>query len=89
VMLTVTLAVLAGCAANSGIVPTGSDTYFVSRQASTGLGGLANLKGEALEEAGRFCGAKGKTVNVVSEASTKPPYILGNYPRTEMQFKCV
>lgn len=81
--------ILAGCASNSGIVTMGSDTYFVSRQAATGIGGMGNLKAEALGEASHFCGAKGKAIQVVSQKDAEPPFILGNYPKTEVQFKCV
>lgn len=83
------IALLTGCASNSGIVATGSDTYFVSRQAATGIAGMANLKAEALQEAGQFCGAKGKALQVISQKDAEPPFILGNYPKTEVQFKCV
>jgi hypothetical protein len=80
---------LTGCASNSGVVAMGADTYFVSRQAATALSGMANLKADALGEAGQFCGAKGKTLHVVSQKDAEPPFILGNYPKTELQFKCV
>jgi hypothetical protein len=80
---------LTGCAASSGIVATGHDSYFVSRQAATGFSGLGTLKAEALGEAGQFCGAKGKTLQVTSENDAQPPYILGNFPKTEIQFRCV
>jgi hypothetical protein len=80
---------LAGCASNSGIVAMGQDTYFVSRQAATGFTGMGTLKAEAIGEAVQFCGTKGKALQVVSSSDAKPPYILGNFPKTEMQFKCV
>lgn len=80
---------LAGCAAHSGVVPVGPDTYYVSRQASTGLTGMGNLTGEALGEAGQFCTSKGKTVQVLSQSDSKPPYIFGNFPKTEIKFTCV
>ena len=67
----------------------GQDAYFVSRQAATGFTGMGTLKAEAIVEAGKFCGAKGKTVQVLSTSDAKPPFILGNYPKTEVQFKCV
>lgn len=82
------LSVLCGCAANSGVVSMGQDTYFVSRQAATGFSGMGTLKAEALSEASQFCATKGKAVEVVRETDAKPPYILGNYPKTEIQFKC-
>jgi hypothetical protein len=80
---------LSGCAANSGIVVTGQDSYFVSRQAATGFTGMGTLKAEALGEAGLFCGSKGKTLEVIGENDAKPPFILGNFPKTEIRFKCV
>lgn len=84
----VTIAFLSGCAANSGIVSMGQDIYFVSRQAATGLSGMGTIKAEALGEAGQFCGSKGRSVEVVRETDAQPPYILGNYPKTEIQFRC-
>jgi len=80
--------VLAGCAANSGVVSMGRDTYFVSRQAASGFSGMGTLKAEALAEAGSFCGASGKTVELISENDAKPPFIFGNFPKTEIKFKC-
>lgn len=80
---------LAGCASNSGVITMGPDSYFVSRQAATGFSGMSTLKAEAMAEAGQFCTAKGKTAEVTDEKDTKPPYILGNYPRTEIRFRCV
>lgn len=79
---------LTGCAANSGVIAMGPDTYFVSRQAATGFSGMGNLKAEAIGEASQFCGAKGKTLQVISQKDAEPPFILGNFPKTEMQFKC-
>lgn len=81
--------VFAGCASNSGIVTIGPDAYFVSRQAATGFSGMSSLKAEAMNEAGQFCVSKGKAVQVTNENDSKPPYILGNFPRTEIRFKCV
>jgi len=83
------LLLITGCAAHSGVVTMGADTYFVSRQAASGFGGMGTLKAEALGEAGQFCSAKGKTVQLLSEKDAQPPYILGNFPKTEITFKCV
>lgn len=81
--------VLTGCASNSGVVATGPDTFFVSRQAATGFSGQGTLKAEAMAEAGAFCTKKGKTAEVISQQDAKPPFILGNYPKTEITFRCV
>lgn len=80
---------LAGCASNSGVVPMGSDTFMLSRQAATGFSGAASLKAEALQEANQHCQAQKKELLVVSTNEAQPPFILGNYPRAEVQFKCI
>lgn len=81
--------ILAGCASNSGIVAMGPDTYFVSKQAATGFTGMGTLKGEAIGEAGQFCVSKGKSVQVMTQNDAQPPFILGNFPKTEITFRCV
>ena len=43
---------LAGCAANSGVVPTGQDTFMVSRQAASGFSNISGLTPDALNESG-------------------------------------
>lgn len=79
----------AGCAANSGIVQMGSNTYMVSRQAATGFTGMGTLKAEAMREAFDQCQKAGKAVAVLETIDAPPPYILGNFPKTEMRFKCI
>jgi hypothetical protein len=78
----------AGCASNSGVVSMGKDSYFISRQAATGFSGLGTLKAETLTEAGSFCGSKGKEVEVISITEAQPPFIFGNFPKADLQFKC-
>jgi len=78
-----------GCASNSGVVPIGRDTFVVSRQASTGFSGLGTLKTEAFEEASEYCEELGKSLQVVSASESKPPYVLGNFPKAEVQFMCL
>lgn len=80
---------ITGCAANSGIVQMGGNTYMVSRQAATGFTGIGTLKAEAMREAYSECSKTGKMVNVIETIDAKPPYILGNFPKTEIRFKCV
>jgi hypothetical protein len=89
ILLAASIAALAGCAANSGIVPMGKDTYFVSRQAATGFPGLGNLKAEAIAEANQHCESQRKALEVANTTESKPPFILGNYPKVEVQFKCL
>lgn len=79
---------LAGCAANSGVVPSGSGTYIVSRQAATGFSGLGTLKDDALREADAYCNSQRRMMVVLEATQSQPPYVLGNYPRAEVHFRC-
>jgi hypothetical protein len=80
---------MVGCAANSGVVPTGPDTYMISRQAATGFSGMGTLKADALREAGAYCIRQHKTAQLVSASESTPPFVLGNFPKAEIEFKCI
>lgn len=67
----------------------GSNTYMVSRQAATGFSGMGTLKAEAMKEAYDQCQKTAKSVQVLETIDAKPPYIFGNFPKTEIRFKCV
>jgi hypothetical protein len=88
-ILVSSIIVLAGCAVNTGVVPIGQDTFMVSRQAATGFSGLGDLKGEAFREANQYCLNQRKSVQVLHTSESSPPYILGNFPRAEVQFRCL
>ena len=81
--------VASGCASNSGVVQMGSDTYFISKQAATGFTGLGSLRGDAMREAYAQCSKSGKSVQVTDTQDSKPPYLLGNFPRVDITFRCV
>jgi hypothetical protein len=80
---------LAGCASNSGVVPMGGETYMVSRQAASGFSGMGTLKADAMREAYDQCNNTGKVVKVIETIDAQPPYIFGNFPKTEIRFECV
>lgn len=82
-------AAIAGCASHTGVVPIGQDTFMIARQAATGLPGLGNLKGEIIAEGAAHCRAAGKEFQIVSTKETQPPYVMGNYPRAEIEFMCL
>lgn len=84
----ISLAVTA-CASHTGIVQMGQDTYMIAKQQATGFPGLGNMKAEIIGEASRHCVGLGKELQIVSTQETQPPYILGNYPRSEIQFMCL
>lgn len=78
-----------GCASNSGVVPIGTDTYMVSRQAATGFSGSGTLKAEVFQEANQYCVGQHKKLQIVSTSEAQPPYVLGNFPKAEIQFMCL
>jgi hypothetical protein len=88
VLLMVALLVLAGCAAKSGVVSNGPDTYLVSRQAKTNFANLDNLKAEALQEAKEYCLSQNKNIRVVN-TNVSPPHVMNNLPRASVQFMCL
>ena len=79
---------LTGCAYNSGVVDMGAQTHFISKQARTGFSGMGKLRAQVLEEAGRFCAAKDKELEVLKIEEPPGPYILGNFPRVDLTFSC-
>jgi putative hemolysin len=81
--------VVSACASHTGIVPMGRDTFMIAKQQATGFPGLGNMKAEIIAEASQYCAAQGKELQIVSTQETQPPYILGNYPRSEIQFMCL
>lgn len=67
----------------------GRGLLSITKQQATGFPGLGNLKAEAYQEAAAHCGMQKKDFEVVGYEETKGPYILGNYPRVDLSFRCV
>lgn len=88
-LLFVVVAFFAGCASHTGVVPMGQGTFMIAKQQATGFPGLGNLKAEIITEGAAKCASEGKKFEIVSVKESQPPYILGNYPRSEIIFKCV
>jgi len=80
---------MSACASHTGVVSMGQDTFMIAKQQATGFPGLGNMKAEIIAEASQHCAALGKELQVVSTQETQPPYVLGNYPRSEIQFMCL
>ena len=83
------LLTLTGCASHTGVTPNGRGGYLIAKQAATGFPGLGNLKAEAMSEADAYCRGQGREFLLISAKETQPPYVMGNYPRTEIEFECV
>ena len=81
---------LIGCASTTtGVVPMGRDTYMIAKEQGSGFPGLGTMKGEIITEAVQFCAKQGKEFQITSTKETQPPFILGNYPRSEIEFMCL
>jgi hypothetical protein len=79
---------LTACGTNTGVIPLGNDTYKIFKQGSTGFVGSDKIKSDVTLEASKYCADKGKSLQVVSVIEGSPPYILGNFPKAEIQFRC-
>lgn len=79
----------AGCASHTGVVALGPDTFMIARQAATGFPGLGNLKGELITEGTAHCRASGKQFQIVKTTESQPPFVMGNFPRAEIEFMCL
>ena len=77
-----------GCAVNSGVVPTGQDTFMVSRQAASGFSNISGLTPDALNEANQYCTNQQKSLVVTNIKEARPTSGPGDFPRSEVQFIC-
>lgn len=86
-MASLVLAV-AACATASGVQPFSGDVLTVSRQGATGASDPALIRGATMNDARAYCESKGQTFELVELVEAKPPFILGNFPKAEVRFRC-
>lgn len=80
---------LGGCTTtSSGPLSAGPDIFVVSRQAGAFPSGREPLLAEAIAEGGAKCSSLGKTFILISSTENPGPYILGNYPKATVVFRC-
>ena len=79
---------LVACASEPAVVPAGDDTYMASRSGKFYVS-MTEVRAAVLKEAGEFCEKRAMTFLVISTSSSQPPYIVGNNPEIEVQFRCV
>jgi hypothetical protein len=72
-----------------GAPTPGEKQFRIFHQASTGFTPISAVRSSAEQRMTEFCGRDGKTPHVVRETSATPPYILGNWPRVELEFECL
>lgn len=65
------------------------DVYRIFQQGATGFVPLASIREDLELQAERFCERLGKKMVVLGANYSKPPYILGNFPRMELIFAAV
>lgn len=82
-------AVYAGEEATIAKTPPGSDEYRVFHQGASSFVPLQALRDEAESRAARFCERSGKGLMPLREVASRPPHVLGNFPRIELIFACV
>jgi hypothetical protein len=86
---------LAGCASTSAVAPApqalamGNNTYSITRVAKHALDrDIDALKAQAMDDATRFCAARGKQLKVVSMTAEKP-WITFGYCKAKIVFKAL
>lgn len=66
-----------------------AESHRVFHQAATGFVSVQSIRQTAERRVDDFCERQGKSVRVLSERTSKPPHILGNFPRIEIEFECI
>jgi hypothetical protein len=86
--LLVALVVIAGCATDTGVVRASDTTYKIYRRGA-GFVGSERIEADEMKQAGAFCADMGKTMQVVRVMTGAPPYLSFNFPKAEVEFRCV
>lgn len=67
----------------------GDEAYRVFIQGATGFVSLQSVRDDAEQRAKDFCDRRGKVMESLTETTSNPPYIFGNFPRIEIVFGCI
>lgn len=85
VLSLVVSAVLAGCAADTGIIRVGRDTYMMGRQGGWESSG-SKVRAGLYKDANLFCEKEGKNLVLVSGYSDDASH--SKHATAEIHFKC-
>lgn len=66
----------------------GAEVYRAFYQGGSGFVSVSSVRETVEEMATKHCARKGKTARPLQETTSKPPHILGNFPRVEWLFEC-
>ena len=67
----------------------GNERYRVFIQGGSGFVSMASVRDDAEQRAKDFCDRKGRAMESLTETTSNPPYIFGNFPRIEIVFDCI
>jgi hypothetical protein len=67
----------------------GNPAFRVFIQGATGFVSMQSVRDDAEQRATTFCDRKGKAMESITETTSTPPFILGNFPRIEIVFDCI
>jgi hypothetical protein len=65
-----------------------TEAYRVFNQGATGFVSLEANREDAEARATKFCEQRHQVIRSLQETVSKPPHILGNFPRVELVFEC-
>ena len=66
----------------------GVESYRLFQQAATGFVSLETVRASTEKRATEYCARSGAQMRTLSERTSTPPHILGNFPRVEIVFEC-
>lgn len=66
----------------------GTTEYRLFNQGATGFVSVEANRVEAQSRATQFCKDAGRQYRLLRQTTSKPPHILGNFPRVEIIFEC-
>ena len=69
--------------------PAGAEPYRVFIQGATTFVSMSSVRSDAEQRATEFCARSGKEMESLTETTSDPPYMLGNFPRIEIVFDCI
>jgi hypothetical protein len=62
----------------------GHEAYRVFHHAATGFVSVQSVRVSAEKRATEFCDREGRAMKALSETTSRPPHILGNFPRIDL-----
>lgn len=81
-------AVYPGETVTIGEATAGEEAWRVFHQGASSFVSIQSIRAEAESRATEFCGRRSKVMRPLRETNSKPPHILGNFPRVEIVFEC-